>query len=123
MIENPLKFLRICGTCMPTEASTIKHIYRVIHIYIYLDTSAASFAIHTRLRDGVTKQHFSSGLPCPSTDITVLLSFPFQSPKGTAGCPRDSPVSAETSHFHCPSHLKIPRETHRNLVAQLNKQL
>ena len=51
----------------------------------------------------------SSGLPCPSTDITVPLSFPSQSPKGTAGCPQDSPVPAQTSQSHCPSHPKVSR--------------
>ena len=51
----------------------------------------------------------SSGLPCPSTDITVPLSFPSQSPKGTAGCPQDSHVPAQTSQSHCPSHPKVPR--------------
>ena len=35
-------------TCMPTEASTIQG-----HSHLHLDTSAASFASHTRLRDGV----------------------------------------------------------------------
>ena len=51
----------------------------------------------------------SSGLPCPSTDITVPLSFPSQSLKGTAGCPQDSHVPAQTSQSHCPSHPKVPR--------------
>ena len=51
----------------------------------------------------------SSGLPCPSRDITVPLFFPSQSPKGTVGCPQDSHVPAETSQSHCPSHPKVPR--------------
>ena len=51
----------------------------------------------------------SSRLPCPIRDITVPLSFPSQSPKGTVGCPRDSRVPSETSQSHCPSHPKVPR--------------
>ena len=50
----------------------------------------------------------SSGLPCPSRDITVPLSFPSQSPLGTMGCPRDSHALAETSQSHCPSHPNVP---------------
>ena len=50
----------------------------------------------------------SLGLPCPNRGITVPLSFPAQSPKGTVGCPRDSHVLPETSQSHCPSHPKVP---------------
>ena len=51
----------------------------------------------------------SQGLPCPNRDITVPLSFPSQSPKGTVGCPWDSRVPTWTSQSHYFSHPKVLR--------------
>ena len=65
----------------------------------------------------------SSGFTCPTRYITVPLSFPSQSPKGTLGCPRDFPVSPDTSQSHCPSRPKVPLGLRDVLGISLSHQI